>query len=885
MLSSELRSKYLKFFESKGHLVHPSDSLVPNDPTLLFTSAGMVQFKPYYIGERVPPCSRIVTSQKCLRTDDVDEVGDAVHHTFFEMLGNFSFGDYFKRESIVWAWEFLTDVLKLNPDHIWTSVYLDDDEAWDIWAKDVGFPEERIVRLGEDKNYWPANAPSKGPNGVCGPCNEIFLDVTPQLGEPEDPTWSIAHDGGRFVEIWNLVFTQYDRQEDGTLKPLPTRNIDTGMGLERTIAVLQGTPTDYETDLFMPIIKSIESISGAAYGSAEDTDRAIRVVADHIRGAAFAIADGVMPSNAGRGYVLRRVIRKAIVQGRKLGLDRVFMDSVIPSIVAVMGGVYPEISERQAHLEKILSSEEEKFRRTLDAGLARLEEMIISAKAAESGRIDGETAFQLYDTFGFPLELTTEIAGEKGLRVDVEGFESAMEQQRQRAKDASDFGSVMVAGSGGVLAELERAVEPTQFVGYDTLSATATVQAILKGGELVGAISEGDEAEVVLDTSPFYAETGGQAGDIGSLVSEKASAEVTDTQKVSGLFFHKVALTYGTLTVGDAVNCSVNAARRHNIARNHSATHLLHAALRSVLGDHALQAGSVVDPDRLRFDFSHFQAVTPEELRSIEDMVNDMVLADLPAQTVETSVEEAREMGATALFGEKYGDRVRVVKMGDCSVELCGGTHLGRTSQIGLFKLVSESSIGAGLRRVEAVTGHAALKYVHEAEDRLHETAHALGSSVVEVVSAAERAVQSAKDAQREIDKLKSRDAADRAGSLAEAAEDLGGVRLVTASLDTADLPTLQKLADGIADKLGSGVVVLAGVADGKVLFVSKVTSDLTAQGFHAGNTLREVAKIAGGGGGGKPEFAQAGGRDASKVSDALAKACEIVRAQAEARL
>ncbi|MGC8862085.1 MAG: alanine--tRNA ligase, partial [Armatimonadota bacterium] len=622
MTSSELRTAYLKFFESKGHLIYPSDSLVPNDPSLLYTSAGMVQFKPYFVGDRVPPAPRIVTSQKCLRTDDIDEVGDAVHHTFFEMLGNFSFGDYFKRESIIWAWEFLTEVLKLNPDHLWTSVYLDDDEAEEIWLREIGFPKHKIVRLGEDKNYWPANAPSKGPNGPCGPCNEIFLDVTPELGPPEDPTWSLAHDGNRFVEIWNLVFQQFDRLEDGTLKPLPTRNIDTGMGLERTIAVLQGTPTDYETDLFLPIVQKIESLSGARYGADEDTDRAIRVIADHIRSAVFVIADGVMPSNTGRGSVLRRIIRNSVVKGRRIGLEKDFLAPLAPVVIELMGGVYQEIVDRRTYIERVIAAEEEKFRRTLDAGLQRLENQIRLALSSPEKKLDGEAAFTLHDTYGFPLEITREIAAEQGIEVDLEGFEAAMAEQRERAKAASEFGAVMTVGEGSALLELEKNAEPTRFVGYEQTESDATVVAIVRGNDLVVGASEGDEVEVVLDQTPFYAESGGQVGDTGTIKSAPGHSEqgqespfvlaVTDTVKASHFFFHKAKVVSGSISVGDRVRAEVDCARRMAVARAHTATHLLHAALRGVLGEHALQSGSLVEPDRLRFDFSHFQAVSQD---------------------------------------------------------------------------------------------------------------------------------------------------------------------------------------------------------------------------------------------------------------------------------
>lgn len=883
MTSSELRNAYLKFFESKGHLIYPSDSLVPDDPSLLYTSAGMVQFKPYFVGERVPPSPRIVTCQKCLRTDDIDEVGDAVHHTFFEMLGNFSFGDYFKRESIIWAWEFLTEVLKFNPDHLWTSIYLDDDEAEEIWIKEIGFPKHKIVRLGEDKNYWPANAPSKGPNGPCGPCNEIFLDVRPELGPPEDPTWAIAHDNNRFVEVWNLVFQQYDRQEDGTLKPLPTKNIDTGMGLERTIAVIQGTPTDYETDLFLPIVRKIESLSGVKYGEDESCDRSIRVIADHIRSATFVIGDGVMPSNTGRGSVLRRIIRNAMVKGRRIGLEKDFLAPIVPVVVELMGHVYPEIVDRQRYIERVIAAEEEKFRRTLDAGLERLEDYIRQASSSADRKLDGEAAFLLHDTYGFPVEITREIAAEHGIEVDMEGFEAAMAEQRERAKAASEFGAVMTVGEGSAVAELEKSAEPTRFLGYDTTQSEATVIAIVKGNDLVVSAQAGDEVDVVLDQTPFYAESGGQVGDTGEIVSDSAKLEVYDTTKLSHFFFHRARVVSGKLSVGDVVRAEVDSDRRLAIARAHTATHLLHAALRRVLGEHAMQSGSLVEPDRLRFDFSHFQALSPDELRRIEDEVNAMIMADAPSHVEVTSLDEARRMGAIALFGEKYGQTVRVVRMGDFSIELCGGTHLGHTSQVGFFKIVSESSIGAGLRRVEAVTGRGAAEYVRHLEDQLRQVSEVLGVAPSELVASAEKLTQSLREARQEIDALKSRAAADTASEVASLAQEVNGIRFVTASVPTGDVDTLRKLIDNVADRLRSGVVVLAGVADGKVLFLGKVTPDLVARGFHAGNILRDIARVAGGGGGGKPEFAQAGGKDPSKVDEALAKAVELIKATAGA--
>ena len=878
MLSSELRTLYLRFFEERGHLVHASDSLVPDDPTLLFTSAGMVQFKPYFVGKRVPPCTRIATSQKCLRTDDIDEVGDAVHHTFFEMLGNFSFGDYFKRDAIIWAWEFLTEVLKLDPDQLWTSVYLDDDEAAGIWTKEIGFPTDKLVRLGEDKNYWPANAPSKGPNGPCGPCNEIFLDVTPELGRPDDPTWAIAHDGNRFVEIWNLVFTQFDRQEDGTMVPLPSKNIDTGMGIERTVAVLNGTPSDYETDLFLPIIRRIESVSGAQYGSDKTIDLSMRVIADHIRGAAFAIADGVVPSNVSRGYVVRRMIRKAILRGRALGLDKSFSHQIVPVVVEVMREPYPELAERETYITRSIRAEEERFRRTLEAGVSRLEELLASSAKG----ISGEAAFKLYDSFGFPVELTREIAEERGVAVDMAGFEAAMEEQRRRAREGTIIPTELFGGGGDALLEMQHRIGSTEFLGYEQTSATCQIVGIVKEGLLVDRAASGEDVEVVLDQTPFYAESGGQVGDTGEIVHDpdgEPKLIVTNTLKVADIFFHHCKVISGEIATGMRVQAKVDVQRRMDIARNHTATHLLHAALRSVLGEHALQSGSVVDPNRLRFDFSHGSALTPEEMQKIEDLVNEQILADLPVTVTETTTDEARKMGAMALFGEKYGESVRVITIGGYSTELCGGTHLTRTSQVGILKLMSEQSVGAGLRRIEAVTGRAALAHVRALGDRIRSLAETLNAPPSELEQAVQRLTSQLSDARRELEKLQAHSVSASAEEIAKTAVDTGGVNLVTRSLPTADAAALSSLADGIADRLKSAVVVLAGVSDGRVMFVTKVTPDLVTKGLHAGNIIREVAKAAGGGGGGKPEFAQAGAKDPSKVDSALALASELVRA------
>jgi alanyl-tRNA synthetase len=882
MLSSEIRTKYLKFFEERGHLALPSDSLVPDDPTLLFTAAGMVQFKPYFTGEQKPPRTRVTTSQKCLRTDDIDDVGDAFHHTFFEMLGNFSFGDYFKHDAIVWAWEFLTEVLKLPADRMWVSVYLDDDEAADIWRNIVGINPERIVRLGEHSNYWPADAPSKGPNGPCGPCSEIFLDMGEDYCKQEICR-GLECNCDRYCEVWNLVFTQYNRQDGGVMTPLPNKNIDTGAGLERITAVLQGTLTDYETDLFRPLIKRVEEISGAHYGKSLETDIPMRVIADHTRGAVFAANDGVVPSNAGRGYVARRMIRKAILRSRKLGITRNFLDEIVPVVIDMMKGPYPELIERESFITNVIKAEEERFRRTLDAGSSRMEDMIQSALASGAKEISGEAAFTLYDTYGFPIELTQEWAREQGLEVETAGFEGAMEEQRRRARESTIIPTELFGGSAGPLSELQRKVGATQFLGYELTSSTCQVAGVLKEGKLVESAAQGDRIELVLDQTPFYAESGGQVGDTGEITHSDSVLRVINTLKVADIFFHHCDVVSGEIAVGMRVQANVDEKRRLAIGRNHTATHLLHAALRKVLGEHALQSGSVVEPGRLRFDFTHNSAPSDEDLRRIEDMVNERILEGIPVSFVETNVDEARKLGALALFGEKYGEVVRVIRVGDYSAELCGGTHLHNTAQVGLFKIISESSVGAGLRRVEAITGQSVVEHMHELEDRMSEIAGNIGASPSEVTAASQRLAATVKELQKQVDQLQAKDAVQRAEDMAQSAQTFAGVNVVTGRVSGANIDVLSMLADNVAERLKSAIVVLSGVEDGKVMFVGKVTSDLVTKGFHAGNLVREVAKVAGGGGGGRPEFAQAGAKDPGMVDQALAKAVELVRSQAEA--
>ncbi len=882
MLSSEIREKFLKFFEERGHLVAPSDSIVPDDPTLLFTSAGMVQFKPYFVGDRVPPRTRMATSQKCFRTGDLDIVGTTpFHHTFFEMLGNFSFGDYFKPQVIPWAWEFLTQVLKLNPERLWVTVYEKDDEAYDIWHKEIGIPAERLVRLGEKSNYWPSNAPSQGPNGPCGPCSEIFVDFGKDVGCGR-PDCNPDCDCARFSEIWNLVFTQYNREEDGTLTPLPAKNIDTGMGLERITAIMQGVPTNFDTDLFQPIIQAACKIANVKYNADNATDIALRVIADHIRAITFVIADGVMPSNIGRGYVLRRIIRRASLKGRGLGIGEAFLDKLVPVVVDLMKDQYPELTGRIQHICRTVRAEEEKFGRTLDVGLQKLEESITRLLAEGAGEFPGMEAFVLYDTYGFPIELTEEIAGERGLTIDKQGFNDAMDEQRRKAREGSDISDSIFAGSLGALAEIEKTEPATDFTGYASISSPGRIIGILKDGELVNQAGAGEKVDIVLDKTPFYPEGGGQVADIGVIKTPSAEFNVEGTQRVGALIIHSGQVKQGRFSRGDAVESLVEAERRISTMRNHTSTHLLHKALRMTLGDHVVQAGSFVEPSRLRFDFTHIAAVTPEELLLVEKIVNNAILQDLPVTAEETTLEQAREDGAMALFGEKYSGAVRMIRIGDFSLELCGGTHIDHTSRIGVFKILAESSVGAGIRRIEAVTGYSALSYINDREALLRETAEGLGSSPAEAPAAAARLAESLKSAEHQIEDLKRKSAGNLAEEMLAQAVKAGDVNFIAAEVEGGDAEMMSSLADNLAGRLESSVIVLGSPSGGKAVFVCKVSRDLVKKGFHAGNIIREVAKVAGGGGGGRPDFAQAGGRDASKLGAALDKAKELIEAQAK---
>ena len=863
MLGSELRRKYLEFFEAKGAKRLPSDSLVPNDPTLLFTSAGMVQFKPYFLGLLTPPAPRATTAQKCLRTTDIEDVGDTSHCTFFEMMGNFSFGDYFKADAVAYAWEFLFQVLKLDIKNVRVTVFEDDDEAYDLWRQ-AGMPEAKIFRKGEDDNYWPAGAVTKGPNGPCGPCSEIFYDTQAHLPPTPDGVW----DDKRWLEIWNLVFMQFDRSDGGTLTPLPRRNIDTGMGLERTAAVLAGLRGPFETDLFAPILRQLEQLSGLTYTSQDDDpkDIAFRRVADHVRATAFCIADGVLPSNVGRGYVLRRLMRRAILAGRRtLGIEKPLLEQILPTVIEQRKNDYPELEARRETILRYAAIEEKQFRRTLESGTARLQSLL------DSGAVTGDDAFTLFTTYGFPVEMTAELASETGLTVDMARYDELWQQHLL----VSEGGKTREVFADSVVPALrERNVLKTLFVGYSEAKTRGQITAIVRSGQLVDSASEGETVQIVLDQTPFYAEAGGQVGDTGQLHGENGAAEASDTQKDSGYWFHTATVTAGQVSVGDTVDAEIDSGRRFSIQRNHTTTHLLHKALQQVLGSHVQQRGSLVAPERLRFDFSHDKAMTGEETRQVEGLVNEKILDDLAIRTFEKPIAEARDMGATMLFGEKYGDIVRVVEDGDYSLEFCGGTHLAHTSQAGLFKITSEGSSQAGVRRIEAVTGKRALLRTLDQERLLSDIAASLKTSPMNAPASVEKLQAELKLKDRELNALQKAAAGGQVDALVAAAKSPFGFPLVVHSVaGNADGDTLRTLADEALNKLKSGVVILGGMDSGKVSLAVRVSKDLVARGVHAGNIVKTAAPIVGGGGGGRPDAAQAGGKDPSKLADALAAA------------
>ena len=868
MSAADVRAAFLEFFRGQSHMVVPSSSLVPaSDPTLLFTNSGMVQFKDVFLGKEQRDYLRAATAQRCLRAggkhNDLENVGyTARHHTFFEMLGNFSFGDYFKREAIHLAWDFLIYTLRLDPARLWCTVYLDDDEAADVWLKDIGVSRERFSRLGEKSNFW-----SMGDTGPCGPCSEIFYDHGP--GIPGGPPGSPEEEGDRYVEIWNLVFMQFDRAADGTLTPLPRPSVDTGMGLERITAVLQGVHSNYDIDLFRNLIRA----AGKLAGTSVLTSSSLRVIADHIRACTFLIVDGVLPSNEGRGYVLRRIIRRAIRHGYKLGIQQPFFYKLVRPLEQEMGAAYPELTRGRVRAELVLRQEEERFAETLANGMVLLEAAIRNLDGATV--IDGDTVFKLYDTYGFPLDLTADVARERGFTIDQAGFEAAMEEQRRRSQQASKFGVDLRGG-----APLDAR---TLFRGYEGLSGSGSVVALLKAGAQVESLEQGDAGEVVLDRTPFYAEAGGQVGDAGQLTASGVRFLVTDTQKRAAAHVHLGRLEEGRIRVGDSLEAEVDGARRQATALNHTATHLLHAALRKVLGTHVLQKGSLVAPDRLRFDFGHFQPVTPGELEEIERLVNAQIRANLPAETRVMDYEGAVAAGAIALFGEKYDKDVRVLRVGDFSMELCGGTHVRRAGDIGLFKIVGEGGVASGVRRIEALTGEGALAYTEQNDALLRDLAALVRGSREEITDKVREQLERTRQMEREIRTLKDRLASGSGVDLAAGAVDVHGVKVVATKLDGADAGALRSAVDQLKGRLKSAVVVLASVQDAaKVLLVAGVTPDQTSR-IQAGELAGAVAALVGGRGGGRADFAQAGGSKPEALDAALESVQEFVRARLSA--
>ena len=861
--TAEIRQAFLDFFHSKGHQVVASSSLVPhNDPTLLFTNAGMNQFKDVFLGLDKRNYSRATTAQRCVRAggkhNDLENVGyTARHHTFFEMLGNFSFGDYFKQDAIKYAWELLTgeNWFALPKEKLWVTVYETDDEAFDIWANEVGVPRERIIRIGDNKgapfasdNFW-----QMGDTGPCGPCTEIFFDHGDHIwgGPPGSP----EEDGDRYIEIWNIVFMQFNRQADGTMEPLPKPSVDTGMGLERIAAVLQHVNSNYDIDLFRDLIASVAKVTGAT----DLTNKSLRVIADHIRSCAFLVADGVIPSNENRGYVLRRIIRRAIRHGNMLGAKDTFFWKLVAPLIDVMGSAGDELKQQQAQVEQVLKTEEEQFARTLERGLALLDEELSKLKG---DTLDGETAFRLYDTYGFPVDLTADVCRERNIKVDEAGFEAAMEEQRRRARESSGFGADYNA--------MIRVDGASEFKGYDHLELNGKVTALFIDGKAVDSVSAGQEAVVILDQTPFYAESGGQVGDKGELKGVGFSFAVSDTQKYGQAIGHIGKVASGTLKVGDAVQADVDEARRQRIRLNHSATHLMHAALRQVLGTHVAQKGSLVNDKALRFDFSHFEAMKPEEIRAVEDLVNAQIRRNLAIETNIMDIDAARASGAMALFGEKYDDRVRVLRMGDFSTELCGGTHAARTGDIGLFRITSESGTAAGVRRIEAVTGEGAMAILHAQSDQLNDIAQLLKGDSHNLGEKVRAALERTRQLEKELQQLKEQAAAQESANLSSKAEEINGVKLLVSELTGVEPKMLRTMVDDLKNQLGSTIVVLATVADGKVSLIAGVSKDVTDR-VKAGELVGMVAQQVGGKGGGRPDMAQAGGTDAAALPAALA--------------
>ena len=866
MSGKELREKYLQFFASKEHLRLPSASLIPeNDPTLLMIGAGMAPFKPFFTGKMKPPHTRITTSQKCVRTGDIENVGrTARHQTFFEMLGNFSFGDYFKRDAIHWAWEFLTIQLEMPKDKLWVTIYPDDEEAYKIWAEEIGIDPEHIVKL--EDNFWEI-----GP-GPCGPCSEIYIDLGEERG-CGSPDCAVGCDCDRYLEIWNLVFTQFDRDEAGNYTPLEKKNIDTGAGLERLASVLQNKRSNFETDLLFPIIEYASKVSGVAYETNAKNDISLKVIADHARSMTIMILDGILPSNEGRGYVLRRIIRRAIRHGRLLGIETAFLTGAVAAVVEIFGQVFPELLEKQEYIKKVISLEEERFHTTLAQGIELLNKHIDELKQKGKMVLDGESAFKLYDTFGFPWELTAEILEENGLGLDKDAFDKAMTQQRERARAARQENQrISIPDLSGL---------DTEKLVSDMSAKSAKVVCIWKDGTMADAANDGEEAGFILDVTPFYAEGGGQVGDSGIVETELGKVEVATAKKLpNGTIYHIGYVVEGAIKVGDTVKITLDMTAKKATARNHTATHLLQAALKRVLGDHVNQAGSAVSADRLRFDFSHFEPVTAKQIEEVEQIVNDVILSATDVEIVETTQDEAKAMGAMALFGEKYGEIVRVVSVGDYSKELCGGTHVENVAMIGTFKIISEAGVASGVRRIEAITGKAALEHFNSKLTVLNTVSEMLKTRPEEIVTRLDAVLMNVKELEHHLSELNAMKTKAEAQKLLVQAQDFNGTSAIIAQAQVNDMDELRQLADLSCDQLNGGLVVLAFVGEGKVNFVVKASKEAVKKGIHAGNIVKATAKVAGGGGGGRPDMAQAGGKLPEKIAEAFATAAETIKSQ-----
>ena len=871
MTGNELRKSFLDFFKKKKHKIMDSAPLVPqNDPSLLFINAGMAPLKPFFSGEKTPPKNRVATCQKCIRTNDIENVGKTKRHqTFFEMLGNFSFGDYFKKETIKWSWEFVTEVLDLDEDRLLITIYKEDDEAFEIWNKEIGIPKEKIIRMGKEENFWQIGT------GPCGPCSEIHYDRGEEYGSG---TGKLEEEEQRFLEIWNLVFTQYNYTENGEYKNLPEKNIDTGMGLERVASVLQGVDSNFETDLLYPIIEWLEDDTDIPYKKSDEIKTSYRVIADHIRSVTMAVADGAIPSNEGRGYVLRRLIRRAVRFGGKLNYEKPFLYKIVPVVNDIMGDFYGKLDDKAEHIQKIIKAEEERFLKTLDQGLDILNEMIAKMKENDQKILSGKNAFKLYDTYGFPLDLTQDELSEYGFEVDEKGFKKEMKKQKERAREARKD-TVFAEEKLKVYNEIKEENEKNEFTGYRNLKNEAEIIGIVKDGERVNSLEKNEEGEIILNRTPFYTESGGQVGDNGVIISSDNKAEVYDAQEKAELFSHYVKVQKGILKEGQKVFAEVYSEKRKATARNHSATHLLHRALKEVLGEHVNQSGSLVTEDKLRFDFNHFSALTEEEIKLIEKKVNKKIMENLPVKTLETTIDKAKDMGAVALFNEKYGKQVRVVKMGEYTVELCGGTHVNFTGEIGLFKIVAESGIAAGIRRIEAVTGLNTYDYILNRDEVLQSAADRLKSTPEEVPEKIDNLFTEQKRLQREIKSLKDKLADFKSEDLTDKLEYLKeDLPVIIEELEDLDTDGLRNLADELQNELDSLIVLLASRFDNKVVFVCSISDDLVEKGYHAGKLISQVAQITGGGGGGRPDMAQAGGSKTEKLPEALKEAKNILK-------